>query len=87
MAQQKPFPVKVQFAAISGLQKIHAPQKGGLAGTAGPQDGNHIALVHLQINLLQNFKIPERLSDLCYFQHHWFASLRIGTQLLFADTL
>ena len=41
--------VKGQAAAVGGLQKVQAAQKGRLAGTAGAEDGNDVAFFHGQV--------------------------------------
>ena len=42
--------VKGQAAAVGGLQKVQAAQKGGLAGTAGAEDGDDVAFFHGQVH-------------------------------------
>ena len=62
-------PVENQFAAVGGLQKIHASQQGGLAAAAGTQNGHHIPLLHFKVDALQNFQSAERFLNIPYREH------------------
>ena len=53
--QRELLPVEDQRPPVGRLQKIDAPQKGGLAGAAGPQNGHHVPLLHLEVYSLQHF--------------------------------
>ena len=50
-----------KVARIKGFQQRHAAQKRRLAAARGPDDGQHVASVHRQRNILQNLVVPERL--------------------------
>ena len=54
MGKVKAFAVKHQLPGIGSLQKIQAPQQGGLAGAGRPQNGHHIALFHGQVYAAQH---------------------------------
>ena len=60
--------VQRQRAAVGPFQKIDAPQQGGLAGTAGAQDGHHVAFVHLQVHALEHVLPVKRFADVFCFQ-------------------
>ena len=38
---------------VGVLQQVQAPQQGGLAGAGGADDGHHLALVDVQIAVIQ----------------------------------
>ena len=52
MAELVGLAVKSHGAAVGLLQEIDAAQKRRLAGTAGPQNGHHVALFHAQVHAL-----------------------------------
>ena len=52
--------VKGQAAAVGGLQKVQAAQKGRLAGTAGAKDGDDVAFFHGQVHA------PEHVQGMDY---------------------
>ena len=54
MGKVKAFAVKHQLPGIGSLQKIQAPQQGGLAGAGRPKNGHHIALFHGQVYAAQH---------------------------------
>ena len=54
MGKVKAFAVKYQLPGIGSLQKIQAPQQGGLAGAGRPKNGHHIALFHGQVHAAQH---------------------------------
>jgi hypothetical protein len=58
--------IKDDFATVKILKQIDATQKRGLAGTAGADDGDHFALVHLEIDTLQDLIGAEALGHAAY---------------------
>ena len=52
-------PVKYQTAAVSGLEKIDAPQKGGLSAARRAEHCDHITLFHRHGYPVKNDGIPE----------------------------
>ena len=53
-----------QLALVGVLQEVDAPQKGGLARSAGAQDDHHLMGVHLDGSPLQHFQIVKFLMDI-----------------------
>ena len=66
--QVEGLPLQRQCAAVGPLQKVDAPQQRGLAGAAGPQDGHHVPLVHLQVHALEHFQPVKGFADVFGFQ-------------------
>ena len=62
--QIKGLPVEGQRSAVRPFEEIQAPQQRGLARPAGAQNGDHVALIHLQTHILQNGLIAEGLADI-----------------------
>ena len=59
------------MAAGGGLQKVHAPDGGGLAGAGGADDDQLLALFDFQIYVLQNVKVTEIFLNVFQFNHHF----------------
>ncbi len=56
-------------AAVRGLQKVQAPQKGGFAGAGGTDDSQGLALLQREADVLQHTGGPKVLFDIMYFQN------------------
>ena len=56
LAEVEGLAVKDEAAAVGGLQEVQAAQKGGLAGTAGAEDGHDVAFFHGQVHAAQHIQ-------------------------------
>ena len=54
-------------AAAGGLQKVQAPQQGGLAATGGADDHQHIALFQRKVNAFEHLGIAKALLQILNF--------------------
>ncbi|KPM82573.1 hypothetical protein AOR10_24605, partial [Vibrio alginolyticus] len=59
-----------QVALVGLLEQVHAAQKGALAGAGGSDQGDHVALVGLERQPLEDFGIAEALGDVAHFQRN-----------------
>ena len=56
--------------ALVGLfQKVQAPQQGGLSAAGGADDGQRLALLQIEADILQNPGGTEMLFNVMYFQN------------------
>ena len=62
-------PVHQDSALIRPLQKVEAAQQGGLAAARRADDGQGLALLQLEADILQHPGGPEVLFDVLYFQN------------------
>lgn len=49
------------YSPIRFFQKVDAPQKRGLSGTAGTDDRNNLTAFHLETDIFQNLLVSKRL--------------------------
>ena len=55
---------------INFLQAVDAAEHGALAGAGRPDNCQHIALYHGEVNALQHLQLPETLVDAAHLQHN-----------------
>jgi hypothetical protein len=56
--------VDFDVAARGLVKQIQAAQEGALAGAGGPDDGDDLALVDLDIDILEDFQITKTLGEM-----------------------
>ena len=56
--------VKNDLAAGGLLEPVQAAEEGGFSGAGGADDADHIALLDIDRNVLQNFVIPKCLAEI-----------------------
>ncbi|MCY1455282.1 hypothetical protein D9M71_724060 [compost metagenome] len=56
-------------AAAGGFQQVEATQEGGLARAAGADDGDHLAGLDLQADVVQHGLAVELLAQSVYHEH------------------
>lgn len=61
VGQVKALAVKAERTAVCCFQKVCAAQQGGLAGAAGPQNGNDVAFFYREADILQDRSAPKDL--------------------------
>ena len=61
--------VKQHRAGIRTLQKVQAAQHRRFSATAGAENRHHIALVHIQVNALQNLQRTKGFFQIANLQH------------------
>ena len=61
--------VEGQGSRVRPLKEIDAAQEGRLAGAGGSQDGDHVALLHRQINALEDLLPVKGLAHAVHFQY------------------
>ncbi len=52
---------------VGGLQKVQAPQQGGLAAAGGADDGQSLALLQVKADVLQHPGRAKVLFNMMYF--------------------
>ena len=55
--------VQDHLAAVRGLQARNDPQGGGFAAAGGPQQGDKLPLLNVQVNAAEHLRVPEALLD------------------------
>ena len=85
--QVEPLAVEDHLAAVGGFQKVDAAQQRGLARTAGPENGHHVALLHRNVHTPEHVERTEALVNIPNFQHTLSSSAAVGLQLLLAHAL
>ena len=60
---------------VGGLQKVQAPEQGGLAGAGGADDGQGLALLQFKADVLQDLGIAKVLFNVLDFQNRHIVPL------------
>ncbi|MPM89576.1 hypothetical protein SDC9_136686 [bioreactor metagenome] len=69
------------LAPRGGLQKVDAPQEGGLARAGGADDADHVPAAHGKINVPQHIVFPKALAQMPDLQNRLSAHLRVSPLL------